>query len=222
MKVIRFISSTELIAVARDGQVSPLHDRWVSHFGNGVKKDKPCLWFYPYNNDSYAYGFHSPDYRLRYLHGIVAEESHILNGKPTTFYICLHLDLPKKDLTTDTQSYADPEGSFFAKIYVAEFLLHRPYQKSEIKKVEIYADEDFWDFKLLKTLTIDEAALLIAPLLKTPPMSMSDLTTRPLKWYNTRHEKQTISTAFARAEEEPSPLPPHLQKLQGDTATLQV
>ena len=172
MKVIRFIGSSELIAVARDGQVSPIHNGWVSHFGTGNQKDKPCLWFFPYDNDSYAYGFHSPEYRLQYLHGIVAEENHILNGKATDFYICLHLDLPKKDLTIDTQRYADPEGSYFDTIHVDEFLLHRPYQKSEVRKVEIYVDEDFWDFKLAKSLTIDEAALLIAPLLKTPPKPM--------------------------------------------------
>lgn len=164
MRVVRFIGSSELIALARDGQVSPLHNKWAGRFGTENQKDKPCLWFFPYNNNSYAYGFHSPDYRLCYLHGIVAEERHALNGKPADFYICLHLDLPKKDLTVDTQSYADPEGSFFSKIYVDEFLLHRPYKKSEVKNVEIYVDEYFWDFKLLKTLTVDEAVLLIKPL----------------------------------------------------------
>ena len=163
MKVIRFIGSSELTALARDGQVSPLHNRWVGLFGNENKKDKPCLWFFPHNNDSYAYGFHSPEDRLQYISGIVAEERHALNnGKLASFYICLHLDLPKRDLTTDTQSYADPEGSYFAKIYVDEFLLHRPYKKSEVKKVEIYIEEGFCDFKPAKTLTIDEACIQVA------------------------------------------------------------
>lgn len=176
MRVVRFIGSSELIALARDGQVSPIHSRWDSHFGTTNRKDKPCLWFFPYNNDSYAYGFHSPDYRLQYLHGIVAQENHIINGKPADFHICLHLDLPKKDLTTDTQSYADPEGHFYAKIYVDEFLLHRPYKKQEVKKVEIYTDseKDFWDYTLAKSLTIAKAVLLIKPLLnhKTKPMEI--------------------------------------------------
>lgn len=171
MRVVRFIGSTELIAVARDGQVSPLHNMWVSHFGNVNKKGKPCLWFFPYANPSYAYGIHSPEYRLKYLYGIVADEKHILNGKSTNFFICLHLDITRKDLTVDTQSYADPEGNFFDKIYVDELLLHRPYQKSEVRKVEIYADvgDNRWDFKPVKTLTIDEAAILIKPLLNHIP-----------------------------------------------------
>jgi len=163
MKVIRFIGSTELVALARDGQVSPRHDMWVSPFGNGNKKDKPCLWFFPYDNDSYAYGMHSPEYRLQYIHGIVADEDYILNGKSTQFYICLHLDITSKDFAVDTQSYADPEGSFYDRIYVDELLLHRPYKKSEVRKVEIYADEDWWDFKLVKSLTIEEAIMLIKP-----------------------------------------------------------
>jgi hypothetical protein len=175
MRVVRFIGSSELIALARDGQVSPLHNRWVSHFGTENQKDKPCLWFFPYNNDSYAYGSDSPEYRLNYIDGIVAEEKNIiLNGQSTYYYICLHLDLPKKDLTTDTQRYADPEGGYFDTIHVDELLLHRAYKKSEVKKVEIYCDEDFWGFKLAKSLTIDEAALLIAPLLKTSPKPMEN------------------------------------------------
>ena len=167
-------------------------------------KDKPCLWFFPYDNDSYAYGDHSPDYRLQYLQGIVARENHILDGRATDFFICLHLALPEKDLTTDTQPYADPEGSYFDRIFVDELLLHRPYQKDEVEKVEIYAyTESFLrKYNVVKSITLDEAALLIEPLLDTKtPIKESPLC-KTLTISNTISHP---SSPFSRFQSSPPP-----------------
>lgn len=149
MKVIRFIGIDELKNLLRDGEVCPLHNKWQSIMGNGVVKDRPVLWFFPFVSDEdFKKNSHrdwsnreldSPFDRLSYCIGIVTNTWATIDGERKAITICLHLDLPKKDLQEDVQLYADPEGSYYDRTSVREYLLSRPYKASEVEMVELYS-----------------------------------------------------------------------------------
>ena len=151
MKVIRFIGLNELEVLVSEGKVKPIHETWSNCFGMGVKKNQPVLWFFPFVSDDEfkrrilknKSGFKfseldSPWYRLSYVSGIVASVPANIDGENESLSVCIHLDIPKKDLVEDEQTYADPEGGFYSTMIVTEYLLHRPYLATEVEKVELY------------------------------------------------------------------------------------
>ena len=152
MKVIRFVGIGELESLVKNGNIEPLHCVWHGGYWTGNKKAKPVLWFFPFASDedvrlnrkpyvSYrelAHGLDSPLDRLRYVSGVV-DDVQVAEGDNIRYVsICLHLNLPRKLLVRDSIEYADPEGAFFDRTLVDEFLLYSPYSTSAVRGVELY------------------------------------------------------------------------------------
>lgn len=61
--------------------------------------------------------------------------------KHSRLWCLIEVSMPQKRLVHEVKPYADPEGSFFAKIYVDEFHLYGGYAKEDIQRVVLYDEE---------------------------------------------------------------------------------
>ena len=138
MLVHRFIGLSEIEALLNDGVVNPLE-----------KNKRDCLYFFDSNEHE------CPSYQLEYLYGVVGEiYSH--NQRERYFFL-IHCDIPEDRFQVVCETYADPEGSWFATIGVEELHLFGEYRKESVKAIELYTDH-YFGFKLHSSYdTIEEA-----------------------------------------------------------------
>ena len=134
MKLIRFVGIEELDALLLDRKIAP------------IKPRRDCLYFFPNEDIDGIYECLSIPYRLQYLTGIVAEH----NAGDERLFICFNIELNAKKLEYCNETYADPEGSFFDTMLVGEYHSKNGYKIGDVKSIDIWEDEYFWDFKCIK------------------------------------------------------------------------
>lgn len=122
MMLHRFIGLSELKAICSYGIVKPLDGK------------RTCLYFFP-NEGDYHY---SREYELEYLSGVVSD---IEIENTTRVFCCIYINIPKRKLIKEILPYADPEGSWFSRIYCEEYHLFGSYSKADIKSIVLFADK---------------------------------------------------------------------------------
>ena len=76
--------------------------------------------------------------------------------KHSRLWCLIEVFLPPNRLVHEVKPYADPEGSFFDKIYVDEFHLYGGYAKDDIQRVVLY-DEGIVYHKVCEFHDAEEA-----------------------------------------------------------------
>lgn len=144
MLVHRFIGMSEIEALVNEGFVEPLEENV-----NQWRCREKCLFFF--DSDKHE----CPSYQLEYLSGIVGE---VYSHKREERFFCLILcDIPEDRFQKECETYADPEGSFFATIGVDELHLFGAYRKEDVKGVRLYTDAG-WGYSLHSSYdTIEDA-----------------------------------------------------------------
>ena len=159
MNLIRFVGIEELENLLEQKQVRPLKPR------------RDCLYFFPaYDEPVPEYEGRGAEnqtiyYRLSYLTGIIEEYHTEILG---SIYLCLNLDIPHTRLKPAWEMYADPDGSWFARISCLEYHAENGYDLKNVKSIDVWQDDSFLCFKPVKNFgNIEECIVWLKEVIKT-------------------------------------------------------